>query len=72
MEKLDVIEKLEEPTDWVNSIVTTVKPNGNLIICIDPCDLNKAVKRDYYPMSTIDDITRLPNAKVLFLNATGF
>ena len=42
-----------------------VKPNGNLRICIDPRDLNKAVKRDYYPMSTIDDIvTRMPNAKV--------
>ena len=65
MEKLDVIEKVEEPTVWVNSIVTIVKPNGNLRICIDPRDLNKAVKRDYYPMSTIDDIvTRMPNAKV--------
>ena len=65
MEKLDVIQKVDEPTDWVNSMVTIVKPNGNLRICIDPRDLNKAVKRDYYPMSTIDDIvTRMPNAKV--------
>ena len=65
MEKLDVIEKVEEPTDWVNSMVTIVKPNGSLRICIDPRDLNMAVKRDYYPMSTIDDIvTRMPNAKV--------
>ena len=65
MKKLDVIEKVEEPTDWVNSMVTIVKPNGNLRICIGPRDLNKAVKRDYYPMSTIDDIvTRMPNAKV--------
>ena len=65
MEELDVVEKVEEPTDWVNSMVTIVKPNGKLRICIDPCDLNKAVKRDYYPMSTIDKIvTRMPNAKV--------
>ena len=54
MEELDVIEKAEEPTDRVNSMVTIVKPNGKLRICIDPHDLNKAVKRDYYPMSTID------------------
>ena len=65
MENLDVIQKVDEPTDWVNSMVTIVKPNGNLRICIDPRNLNKAVKRDYYPMSTIDDIvTRMPNAKV--------
>ena len=65
MEELDVIEKVEEPTDWVNSMVTIIKPNGKLRICIDPRDLNKAVKRDYYPMTTIDEIvTRMPNAKV--------
>ena len=65
MEKLNIIEKVEEPTDWVNSMVTIVKPNCNLRICIDPHDLNKAVKRDYYPMSIIKDIvTRMPNARV--------
>ena len=65
MEELEVIEKVEEPTDWVNSMVTIVQPNGKLRIYIDPLDLNKAVKCDYYPMSTIDEIvTRMPNAKV--------
>ena len=65
MEELDVIEKVEEPTDWVNSMVTIVKPNGSLRICIDPRDLNKAIKHEPYPMSTIEEIvTRMPNAKV--------
>jgi len=62
MEELDVIEKVEEPTDWVNCMVMIVKPNGKLRICIDPHDLNRAVKHDYYPMTTIDEIfTRMPN-----------
>jgi len=56
MEEIDVIEKVEEPTNWVNSMVTIFKANGKLRICIDPRDLNKAVKRDYHPMSTIDEI----------------
>lgn len=65
MESLDVIEKVAEPTDWVNSMVTIIKPNGKIRICIDPRDLNKAVKREYYPMRTIDEIiTRMPNASV--------
>ena len=64
MEKLNVIEKIDEPTEWVNSMVTIIKPNGKLHICIDPRDLNKAVKRDYYPMRIVDEvITRMPNAK---------
>jgi len=66
MEELDVIKKVEELTDRVNSTVTIVKPNGKLKICIDPHDFNRAVKHDYYPMTTINKIvTRMPNAKVL-------
>ena len=44
MEKLDIIEKISEPTDWVNSLVIVSKPNGKLRICIDPRDLNRAIK----------------------------
>jgi len=50
MKKLNVIEKVEEAIDWVKSMVVITKPNGKLRICIDPRDLNKAVKQEYYPM----------------------
>ena len=60
-----MIERVQEATDWVNSMVTVVKPNGKLRICIDPRDLNKAIKREYYPMRTIEEIaSRMPNAKL--------
>ena len=62
MERLEEIERTQEPTDWVNSMVTVVKLNGKLRICIDPRDLNKAIKREYYPMRTIEEISaRMPN-----------
>ena len=32
------------------------KPTGKLRICIDPKDLNKATRRSYYPIPTIDEI----------------
>ena len=35
MESLDVIKKATEPTNWVNSMATIIKPNGSLRICID-------------------------------------
>ncbi len=44
MERLGVIKKQTEPTNWVNSMVTVVKPN-KLRICIDPKYSNKAIKR---------------------------
>ena len=49
MEALGVAERVHEPSDWVNSMVTVIKPNGKLRICIDPRDLNKAIKREHSP-----------------------
>ena len=43
LEILGAIEKVEKPADWVKSIVIVEKPDGNLRICLDPKDLNKAV-----------------------------
>ena len=64
MEHLDVIERVYEPTDWVNSMVTVIKKNEQVHICIDPCDLNRAIKREYYLMRTVKEIVaQMPNAK---------
>ncbi|XP_060083295.1 uncharacterized protein LOC132562561 [Ylistrum balloti] len=52
------------PTDWVNSMVTVTKPNGKIRICLDPRDLNTAIKRQHYPMLTIEEIVAwIPEAK---------
>ena len=56
MEKFNVIEKVDVPTEWVNSMVTIIKPNGQLRICIDPRDLNKAGKQEYYPIQMIEEV----------------
>ena len=36
---IDIIEKVDQPTDWVNSVVYVTKPSGELRICLDPKDL---------------------------------
>ncbi|CAH1252634.1 RTL1 [Branchiostoma lanceolatum] len=60
-----VIEPVTTPTPWVSSLVTVSKPSGKLRICIDPRDLNEALKRSHYPAPTIDDLTpELRKAKV--------
>ena len=64
MEQADVITKVTEPSDWVNSIVVVEKPNGSLRICLDPQDLNRALKRPYYPMRTLEEVaSKLTGAK---------
>ena len=66
MEEKGVIKKVDQPTDWVNSLVIAEKPKtGKLRICLDPRDLNKAIKREHFQLPTIEDITtRLAGAKV--------
>ncbi len=65
MKQLDVIEKIDEPTDWVSSLVIVEKPNGQIRLCLDPRDLNKAIKRHHHPMPTVDEIlSKLGGAKV--------
>lgn len=64
MEKMKVIAKIEEPTQWVNPIVIVEKSNGQLRICLDLRDLNRAVMREHYQLPTVEEITsRLSKAK---------
>ncbi|XP_055911526.1 uncharacterized protein K02A2.6-like [Eupeodes corollae] len=56
MENLKVILKVEEPTEWVNSIVLVKKANGKLRICLDPRNLNKAILRAHFVFPNIDEI----------------
>ena len=57
MEEQGIITKVTEPTEWVNSITYPVKPNGDLRICLDPKDLNKAIIREHYKAPTLEEIT---------------
>ena len=53
-----VLVKQSDPTDWVNSLLTVEKKDGSLRLCLDPKDLNKAIKRAHYAIPTVDDILR--------------
>ena len=65
MELLGVIEKVIKPTDWVNSLTYVRKANGKLRVCLDPKDLNKAIRRCHYVTPTLEEIThRFAGSKV--------
>ncbi|XP_055916267.1 uncharacterized protein LOC129949066 [Eupeodes corollae] len=56
LENLNVITEVKEPTTWVNSIVLVKKPNGNLRLCLDPRNLNKAILRPHFQFPNVEDI----------------
>ena len=56
MVDLNIITPVTEPTDWVISLVVVEKPNRSLRICLDPRDLNQAIKRQHYKLPTTEDI----------------
>ena len=57
MEMGGVIEKVDQPTEWVNSVVVVEKPdNKKLRICLDPLPLNEAIQREHYKMPAIEEI----------------
>ena len=76
--KIDVLEKVTEPTEWVNSFVIVEKvidssnthsPNHSIKksirLCIDPKDVNEALEREPYYSRSIDElISMFAGAKV--------
>lgn len=60
-----IIAPVTEPTEWVSGLVVTRKKNTDDIrICIDPGDLNKAIKRPHHPLKTIEQIAaQIPGSK---------
>lgn len=65
LEARGVIEKVERPIEWVNSVVISRKANGNLRLCLDPKPLNKVFKRCHFPMPGVEDILpELGKAKI--------
>ncbi|KAK3737630.1 hypothetical protein QZH41_006455 [Actinostola sp. cb2023] len=64
MEDKGIIKKETDPTDWISSMVVVAKPH-KIRICLDPKDLNQALKRPKYQMPTLDELLpKLNNAKV--------
>lgn len=63
--KLDVIEKVEGPTSWVNPLVVVEKPNGDIRICLDMRQANQAIVREKHPVPTVEEtLQEVSNAKV--------
>ena len=60
-----VISPVTGPTAWCSNIVPVEKPNGSVRICVDLREVNRAVKRENYPIPSFDDLaSQFKNAAV--------
>ena len=65
MEKLGVISRVSEPTDWCAGMVVVPKPNGQVRICVDLTHLNDSVCRERHPLPAVDNtLAQLAGAKL--------
>ena len=54
LEELHVIEKVNGPTSWINPLVAVEKPNGDIRICLDIKEANRAILLKQ-PVPTVEE-----------------
>ena len=54
MEQLQIISKVDEPTEWCAGMVVVPKSNGKVRICVDLSKLNENILREYHPLPSVD------------------
>ena len=52
---IGVLKKVEQPTPWLSQIVITSKKNGDIRMCLDPKESNKALLREHYTLPILED-----------------
>ena len=51
-----IIMPVHEPTDWVSRMMVVGKPDGDVRICLDPSELNKAIQRHHFTVPTVEQL----------------
>ena len=52
----EIIKEQVEPTPWVSSVTFPRKPNGEVRVCLDPSNLNKAIIREHHKPMMVEEI----------------
>ena len=65
MTRLGVLARVDEPTEWVNSMVIVERDN-KMRICLDPSILNKSIMREHTHLPTQDEVLSQISGAVYF------
>lgn len=50
----DIVEMAPGPVDWISPLLVVPKGKGDVRLCVDMRKPNKAIKREHYPLPTIE------------------
>ena len=54
MERMGVVSRVKEPTDWCAAMVVVPKTGGKVSICVDLTHLNESVRREYHLLPAVE------------------
>ena len=54
MEKMGIITRVNQPTDWCSGMVVVPKSNGKVRICVDMTKLNENVRRERHVLTSVE------------------
>ncbi|XP_033758102.1 uncharacterized protein K02A2.6-like [Pecten maximus] len=66
LEAKDIIEKVNTPSSWVSPVIVVPKPDGDIRLCVDMRQANKAIVRERHPIPTVDEIMYNMNGSQVF------
>ena len=65
----EIITEQVEPTPWVSSVTFPRKPNGDVRVCLDPSNLNKAIIREHHKPMTVEEIAHELAGATVYIKA---
>ena len=54
MERMGVLSRVKEPTNWYEGMVVVPKAGGRVRICVDLTRLNESVRREYHLLPALE------------------
>ena len=64
MVKEGIIVPVKEPKEWASRMLVVGKPDNDVRICLNPSELNKAIKRKHFAVLTVDQLfSKLSHAR---------
>ena len=64
-----IITEQVEPTPWVSPVTFPMKPNGEIRVCLDPSNLNKAIIREHHKPMTVEEIVHKLSGATVYTKA---
>lgn len=68
LEKIGVIKKCTEPTEWAHRLVILENPSKKLRLCLDPKDLNDTIVQKYYSIPTLNYLCSKLNYTLVWIH----